>query len=69
MYLDTDNRPPITPQLAFRVAVIGFFPQAEFGGRPPDCFLAAVAGYIDESFIDFDQFPRFQRGNGYDKRA
>ena len=23
MYLDTDNRPPITPQLAFRVAVIG----------------------------------------------
>ena len=25
MYLDTDNRPPITPQLAFRVAVIGGF--------------------------------------------
>src|SRR5918999_1239730 len=23
MYLDTDRRPPITPQLAFRVAVIG----------------------------------------------
>ena len=23
MYLDSDNRPPITPQLAFRVAVIG----------------------------------------------
>src|SRR5687767_14910934 len=25
MYLDTDNRPPITPQLAWRVAVIGGF--------------------------------------------
>src|SRR5918993_5068807 len=25
MYLDSDNRPPITPQLAFRVAVIGGF--------------------------------------------
>jgi penicillin-binding protein 2 len=25
MYLDSDNRPPITPQLAFRVAVMGAF--------------------------------------------
>ena len=25
MYLDTDKRPAITPQLAFRVAVIGGF--------------------------------------------
>ena len=31
MYLDTDNRPPITPQLAFRVAVIGGFALVMFG--------------------------------------
>ena len=31
MYLDSDNRPPITPQLAFRVAVIGGLALIMFG--------------------------------------